>query len=342
MSDGFDVRGLSVRYPVAGGLFAPAREVAAVTDVSLRIAPGETVGIVGESGCGKSSLARALVRLAPVSAGSLRWNGREMTDLDDDAFRKVRPDIQMVFQDPFASLNPRMRMADLIAEPLETHRPGMSRAERLDRVSEAVDQVGLSMEMARRFPHEFSGGQAQRIGIARAIVLRPRLLICDEAVSALDVSVQALILTLLKRLQRELNLAILFISHDLAVVRHMCDRVMVLYLGRVMEEGAAHALLSDPLHPYTMALRASVLSRDPAVSRGRRPPAIGDDLPSPLAPPPGCLFHTRCPHATARCTVDVPELRELAPGRNVACHYAENIAADPGWRAPQQEETETA
>jgi len=338
MSEGLEVRALSVRYPVGGGVFAQRRDVAAVTDVSLQVVPGETVGIVGESGCGKSSLARALVRLAPVSAGRVCWDGQDLTDLDEDAFRKMRPDIQMVFQDPFASLNPRMRMADLIAEPLKTHHPNMPGSERRKRIAQAVDQVGLSMEMAGRFPHEFSGGQAQRIGIARAIVLRPKLLICDEAVSALDVSVQALILALLKRLQSELGLAILFISHDLAVVRHMCDRVVVLYLGRVMEEGPAGALLADPLHPYTRALRASVLSRDPGVSRGRRPPAIGDDLPSPLAPPPGCLFQTRCPHAAPLCATDVPVQREIVPGRSVACHYAENIAADPGWRPGHQTE----
>ena len=328
MSSGLDVRRLSVRYPLGGGLFGGARRsVAAVSDVSLRIAPGETVGVVGESGCGKSSFARALVRLAPISGGSVAWNGSDLTSLDESAYRRVRPEIQMVFQDPFASLNPRMRMRELIAEPLVTHMPHLSRAERDGRVAAVVRQVGLTMDMAGRFPHEFSGGQAQRIGIARAIILGPSLLICDEAVSSLDVSVQALILKLLKRLQGELDLAMLFISHDLAVVRHMSDRMVVLYLGRVMEEGPAESLLADPRHPYTRALRASVLPRRPEAAGQQPRPEIGDELPSPLAPPGGCPFHTRCPHVSTRCTIETPELRGVAPDRALACHHAEAIAA---------------
>lgn len=325
MNATLDVSGLGVRYPV-GGVFRARTQLQAVRDVSFTLAPGKTLGVVGESGCGKSSLARALLRLAPVSEGSITWGGRDLTTLDEDVFRKVRPDIQMVFQDPFASLNPRMSMADLIAEPLLTHHPEMTRAARRERVAEVVEQIGLRPDMMDRFPHEFSGGQAQRIGIARAIVSRPKVLICDEAVSALDVSVQALILKLLKRIQAELDLAILFIGHDLSVIRHVSDRVVVLYLGRVMEDGARAALFSKPLHPYTQLLIGSALSTDPGLERGRDRPVAGDDLPSPMNPPSGCVFHTRCPLATDICRDKVPERRAFGADHHVACHHAESAA----------------
>jgi oligopeptide transport system ATP-binding protein len=276
---------------------------------------------VGESGCGKSSIARALVRLAPVSGGRIFWGGRDLGALDDAAFRRLRPEMQMVFQDPFAALNPRMRVADILAEPLLTHAPRMPAAERRARVLETMARVGLSAEMATRFPHQFSGGQAQRIGIGRAIISHPRLLICDEAVSALDVSVQALILALLKRLQAELGLAIVFISHDLAVVRQVSDRIVVLYLGRVMETAGRDAFFAGPRHPYAQALVASALSPQAGRPASAAPPVEGD-IPSPLDPPPGCPFHTRCPRAEARCRAELPALRSLGPGHAAACHFA--------------------
>ena len=310
-----------VSYPL-GGLLSGRRSLHAVRDVSFRLVPGETLGVVGESGCGKSSLARALVRLAPVSSGTVRWKGVDLTALDEPAFRKVRPDIQMVFQDPFASLNPRMRMLDLIAEPLVTHFPRLSRAEVRERVSAIVTRVGLRKDMLDRYPHEFSGGQAQRIGISRAIISHPGVLICDEAVSALDTSVRALILALLAQLQADMNLAVLFISHDLSVVRHISDSVIVLYLGVVVEEGARDALFAEPLHPYTQMLIGSVLSADPAVERHRTRPKLGGDLPSPMHPPSGCVFRTRCPLATEICAAEVPPLRAFGADHDVACHHA--------------------
>lgn len=326
---GLRVEGLSVRYPLAGSLASPRRELVAVTDVSFTLRPGETLGIVGESGCGKSSLARALVRLAPVSSGQVSWDGADLTGLSNAQLRTIRPQIQMVFQDPFAALNPRIRMFDLLAEPLITHRPRMPRSELRRRVLEAVDQVGLHPDMINRFPHEFSGGQAQRIGIGRAIISRPRLLICDEAVSALDVSVQALIIELLSRLQAELGLAILFISHDLAVVRQISQRVIVLYLGRVAEHAPREALFSAPRHPYTAALIGSALSSNPAVERGRPAPPIGTDLPSPISPPSGCPFHPRCPAATEICATRLPPMSQHSDGHTAACHHPIDGPATP-------------
>jgi len=316
---GLEVRGLSVRYPI-GGLLTGRRVLQAVTDVSFDLIPGQTLGLVGESGCGKSSVARALVRLAPVSEGSVIWQGRDLAGLNEAQFRKVRPDIQMVFQDPFAALNPRMNMSQLIAEPLVTQ--NVPRAQIDKRVAAIVDKIGLRPEMMTRYPHEFSGGQAQRIGIARAVICNPRVLICDEAVSALDVSVQALILDLLTALQEDLSLAMLFIGHDLSVVRLICDRVMVLYLGRVMEEGPVDTLFDHACHPYTQLLIGSALSTDPEVERGRVRPAIRGDLPSPMDPPSGCVFRTRCPLATGICAAEVPVLREIG-GTRAACHHAE-------------------
>jgi oligopeptide transport system ATP-binding protein len=321
-AEGLRVEGLSVHYRLGGGgMFAQGRVLRAVQDVSFEVRPGETLGVVGESGCGKSSIARALVRLAPVSGGRIFWGGRDLGALDDAAFRRLRPEMQMVFQDPFAALNPRMRVADILAEPLLTHAPRMPAAERRARVLETMARVGLSAEMATRFPHQFSGGQAQRIGIGRAIISHPRLLICDEAVSALDVSVQALILALLKRLQAELGLAIVFISHDLAVVRQVSDRIVVLYLGRVMETAGRDAFFAGPRHPYAQALVASALSPQAGRPASAAPPVEGD-IPSPLDPPPGCPFHTRCPRAEARCRAELPALRSLGPGHAAACHFA--------------------
>ncbi|MET3927601.1 oligopeptide/dipeptide ABC transporter ATP-binding protein [Devosia sp. 2618] len=321
-AEGLSVRNLSVSYKISRGLLAPPDELRAVVDVDLDIAPGKTLGIVGESGCGKSTLARAILRLEPPLGATLVWRGQNIASMSDNEFRKVRPDMQMIFQDPLASLNPRMRVADIIAEPLLTHRKDLNRGQRQELVAEAMQRVGLRPEMATRFPHEFSGGQAQRIGIARAIILKPRLLICDEAVSALDVSIQAQVLALLKDLQREMGLCILFISHDLAVVRHICDDIMVLYLGRVAEYAPRDVLFESPRHPYTRALIASVLSSDPRIERHHQSPVIGADMPSPINPPAGCPFHTRCNMVEGICRTDLPPLLAWPDGGNVACHIS--------------------
>lgn len=322
-AQGLCVDALSITYPISQGLFSRPLELKAVREVSLSIAPGKTLGVVGESGCGKSTLARGILRLQKPDGGVVQWNGKPISEFSDAQFQRVRPEMQMVFQDPLASLNPRMRVADIIAEPLVTHRPGLGGKERLALVEKAMERVGLRPEMASRFPHEFSGGQAQRIGIARAIVLEPGLLICDEAVSALDVSIRAQVLVLLEQLQQELGLAILFISHDLAVVRYIAHEVMVLYLGRVVEYASRDVLFANPKHPYTQALIGSVLSKDPQVERAHEIPDIGGELPSPIDPPPGCPFSTRCPLVQPVCRQVMPPLLTQADGSQVACHVVE-------------------
>ncbi|WP_116652948.1 ABC transporter ATP-binding protein [Pelagibacterium sediminicola] len=321
--EGLEVDALSITYPIGQGPFRPRLELKAVREVSLSIAPGKTLGVVGESGCGKSTLARGILRLQRPDGGTVRWNGQSISDLTDDEFRHVRPEMQMVFQDPLASLNPRMRVADIIAEPLVTHRPELSGSKRQALVAKAMERVGLLPDMARRFPHEFSGGQAQRIGIARAIVLEPGLLICDEAVSALDVSIRAQVLVLLEELQQTLGLAILFISHDLAVVRYIAHEVMVLYLGRVVEHAERDTLFANPKHPYTQALIGSVLSKDPEIERSHEVPRIGGELPSPIDPPSGCPFNTRCPLVQPICRQTMPALVVQPDGSQVACHVVE-------------------
>ncbi len=321
--EGLDVETLSISYPINQGLMRPELELKAVRDVSLSIAPGKTLGVVGESGCGKSTLARGILRLQNPKSGTVRWKGQVISDLSDADFRHVRPQMQMVFQDPLASLNPRMRVSDIIAEPLLTHRPELTAHGRQALVAQAMERVGLRPEMAQRFPHEFSGGQAQRIGIARAIVLEPGLLICDEAVSALDVSIRAQVLVLLEELQQSLGIAILFISHDLAVVRYIAHEVMVLYLGRVVEYASRATLFLSPKHPSTKARIGSVLSKDPQVERGHNVPAIGGELPSPIDPPPGCPFNTRCPLVQPICRQTMPHLLTQPDGSQVACHVVE-------------------
>lgn len=322
VDDGLSVRHLSVSYKISRGMLLPPDELRAVVDVDLDIAPGRTLGIVGESGCGKSTLARAILRLERPRGATVVWRGQDIASLSDAEFRSIRPDMQMIFQDPLASLNPRMRVADIIAEPLLTHRKDLNRRQRQELVIEAMQRVGLRPEMASRFPHEFSGGQAQRIGIARAIILKPRLLICDEAVSALDVSIQAQVLTLLKDLQREMGLCILFISHDLAVVRHICEDIMVLYLGRVAEYAPRDVLFANPRHPYTRALIESVLSSDPRIERLHASPQIGSEMPSPINPPSGCPFHTRCNLAEDICSSALPQMMTWPDGGRVACHVS--------------------
>jgi oligopeptide/dipeptide ABC transporter ATP-binding protein len=299
--------------------------VRAVTDVSLDIARGETVGLVGESGCGKSTLGRTVLRLHEPSAGRISFDGKDVTALSARALRPLRRHMQMIFQDPYASLNPRMSAGDAIAEPLEIHALTKTPAEREARVQELLAKVGLRADAARRYPHEFSGGQRQRIGIARALACRPQFLVCDEPISALDVSIQAQIVNLLQDLQVEGNLTYLFISHDLKIVQHICDRVAVMYLGRIVELADAKTLYRAPKHPYTDALLSAVPRVPTSKAPRRERILLTGDVPSPLAPPVGCPFHPRCPvkDKPAACFDKLPQLRVLPSGSQVACHVAE-------------------
>jgi peptide/nickel transport system ATP-binding protein/oligopeptide transport system ATP-binding protein len=314
------VDGLVRDFPLrATGPFRPRRTLRAVDGVSFAIDSGETLGLVGESGCGKTTVGRLVLRLIEPTAGSLRFRGEDVLAMDAARLRRLRQDMQIVFQDPFGALNPRMPAGELIVEPLVIHGVGdtLSRERRLRRL---LDLVGLAAHHAGRFPHEFSGGQRQRLCIARALALEPAFLVADEAVSALDVSVQAQILNLMQDLKRDLNLTYLFISHDLGVVRHISDRVAVMYLGQIVETGPKQAIFGTPLHPYTQALLGSL----PSAAKGRRSFfTIPGEVPSAANPPAGCRFHTRCPIAVARCSVEPPRLRKLAPGHEVACHLAE-------------------
>ncbi|GJD65735.1 ABC transporter ATP-binding protein [Methylobacterium frigidaeris] len=313
-------------YPVHRGLVLRRQvgAVRAVDGVSLRIAAGETLAVVGESGCGKSTLARLALRLIEPSAGAIRFDGRDVTHDGRSALKPLRRQMQVIFQDPFASLNPRMAVEEILAEPMLVHGIGDA-ASRAARVRELLGLVGLASYHADRFPHEFSGGQRQRIGIARALALKPRLIVCDEPVSALDVSIQAQVVNLLKDLQAEFGLAYLFISHGLAVVKHMADRVAVMYLGQVVETAPAKVLYAQPRHPYTQALLAAAPVPDPAQRHSR--PTLGGDVPSPMTPPAGCRFHTRCGFAQARCREEAPGLRTIGPQHEAACHFAETIPA---------------
>jgi oligopeptide transport system ATP-binding protein len=316
------VEDIAVHFPIAvGGLlrrrYLPLK---AVDGVSFELRPGETLGIVGESGCGKSTLGRAVLRLIESSAGRVVWLGDDLGTLAAEALRRHRRAMQIVFQDPLAALDPRMTIGDIIAEPLLTHEPGLGRAEVKARVKDMLGETGLSPQMINRYPHEFSGGQCQRIGIARAMILRPRLIVCDEPVSALDVSIRAQIVNLLMRLQREFGLSLLFISHDLSVVRHISHRILVLYLGRMMELADRDTLYRAPKHPYTKALISAVPLPDPRLERQKQRIVLTGDLPSPLAPPSGCVFRTRCPLAIELCAREVPRIEQIAPGHQVACH----------------------
>ncbi len=311
------VAGLGKHFAVGGGLFRRAARVHAVVDASFTVGRQESLGLVGESGCGKSTLARCLLRLTEPDEGSILFEGEEVRTLGRAALRQVRQRMQMVFQDPYASLNPRRTVMQTLAEPLRVH--GLARGREVDeRVGAALAEVGLPADSARRFPHEFSGGQRQRIGIARALVLAPRFIVADEPVSALDVSVQAQVLMLLEGLRERHGLSLLFVSHDLGVVRHVCDRVAVMYLGRVVEEAPVPAIFDRPLHPYTQMLRAASPVPDPK-ARFALPRVIGE-IPSPMDPPRGCAFHPRCPNAVARCGEERPALVEVEAGRRVACH----------------------
>ncbi|HEY0913488.1 MAG TPA: oligopeptide/dipeptide ABC transporter ATP-binding protein [Solimonas sp.] len=315
------VRRLRVQFQLRGSWpWSKPGILRAVEEVNFDLAPGETLGIVGESGCGKSTLARSLVGLQPVTSGGILYDGKPLQGLDADGWRAMRREIQMVFQDPLASLDPRMTVGDIIAEPLRSLCPEIDAAERERRVAQWLERVGLSAAHRNRYPHEFSGGQCQRIGIARALVVQPRLLICDEPVSALDVSVQAQIINLLRDLQKEFGLSMLFIAHDLSVVRLISHRVLVMYLGKVMEQGPRETLFAQPLHPYTKALMAAV----PGQHLGEKELVARGEIPSPLNPPLGCVFTTRCPIADPHCTRQPPPLKSLSRGRAVACHFVGN------------------
>ena len=316
------VRDLKVHFQVkdqkAWAWQAP-RTLKAVDGVSFDLYPGETLGIVGESGCGKSTLARACLNLIPATSGEIVWMRQTMLQADTKQWLGVRKDIQMIFQDPLASLNPRMTIAQIIGEPLRTHRPELQKSQVLERVRAVMNEVGLTPQQINRYPHEFSGGQCQRIGIARALILAPKLIICDEPVSALDVSIQAQIINLLKDLQRKKGLSLIFIAHDLAVVKHISDRILVLYLGREMELSEKHALYDRPSHPYTEALLSAIPIPDPRLERGKSIQLLLGDLPSPIDPPSGCVFRTRCPKAQPRCADEVPVLRRLNTDSQSSC-----------------------
>ncbi|WP_270935725.1 ABC transporter ATP-binding protein [Falsiroseomonas oryzae] len=316
-----EVAALAKHYPVKQGLLGRTQGlVRAVDGVSFAIARGETLALVGESGCGKSTTARLVLRLIEPTAGTIRFDGVEVAGAAE--LRALRRRVQVVFQDPYASLNPRLRVGETIAEPMEVHGIGDA-ASRTARVQELLGLVGLAPFHAQRYPHEFSGGQRQRIGIARALSVQPELVVCDEPVSALDVSIQAQVVNLLKDLQARFGLSYLFIAHDLAVVRHMADRVAVMYLGQIVETAPKRTLFAAPRHPYTRALLSAIPHPDPG--RRGRVAHLGGDVPSPMNPPSGCRFHTRCPHAQDVCREQPPPLREIAPGHASACHFAEDL-----------------
>ncbi|MGI8885541.1 MAG: ABC transporter ATP-binding protein [Gaiellaceae bacterium] len=329
MSPLLEVDSLKVYFPITSGILLDRHvgDIKAVDDVSLSIERGDTLGLVGESGCGKSTLGRAILRLYEPTAGRVIFDGQDITHLKESALRPLRRRMQMVFQDPFASLNPRHSVGRIIGEPLRIHSGTDRRSETGARVRELLSLVGLPPDAVGRYPHEFSGGQRQRIGVARAIALNPELLVCDEPVSALDVSIQAQIINLMEELQTELGLTYLFIAHDLAVVRHISDRIAVMYLGKIVEVAPADDLYVNPLHPYTITLLSSIPIPDPRVERRRQAIRVEGDLPSPANPPAACRFHTRCPFVQpTRCSEDEPLLRSL-DGHLVACHYAEDIKA---------------
>jgi oligopeptide transport system ATP-binding protein len=321
-----EVTDLVKHFPIKSGIVID-REVArvrAVDGVSLTLNEGETLGLVGESGCGKSTLCRAILQLTQPTSGSVRFLGEELVGRSRRDLRPLRRQVQMIFQDPFASLNPRKRVGQIVGDPLELHQLAKG-AEVKRRVQDLLDRVGLNPEHYNRYPHEFSGGQRQRIGIARALALQPKLIVADEPVSALDVSVQAQIINLLKELQDDFGLSYLFVAHDLGVVRHVSDRVAVMYLGKIVETSGTEQLFRKPIHPYSNALLSAVPIPDPKLNAARERLMLEGDVPSPIDPPPGCSFHTRCPWATDVCTTDEPALLEHDAGHVAACHHPRNV-----------------
>ena len=319
-----EVKNLVKHYPVRKGVFGRVTgQVHAVDDVSFSIASGETLGLVGESGCGKSTTGKAVLKLVEPTSGTIDWRGRRIDALSGGDMRPYRRELQAVFQDPYSSLNPRMRAEDIVGEPIRNFETA-SRAEIRERVASLFDKVGLRRDQLIKYPYEFSGGQRQRLGIARALALRPKLIVCDEPVSALDVSVQAQVINLLMDLQNEMQLSYLFVAHDLAVVEHISQRVAVMYLGKVVELTDKRSLFAHPQHPYTEALLSAVPTPDPRAQKRRI--ILGGDVPSPINPPPGCRFHTRCPYAFERCRVEEPLTQEVRPGHFVACHLREGAA----------------
>ena len=324
------VDGLKMYFPVYSGVLRRhSGDIKAVDDVSFTIRAGETLGLVGESGCGKSTLGRAMLRLYDPTAGRVVIDGEDIARLSPEALRKKRPTMQMVFQDPQASLNPRMSLSSIIGEPLVEH-TALTTAQRQDRIYELMDQVGLNRRFANRFPHEFSGGQRQRIGIARALALNPKFIVCDEPIAALDVSIQAQVVNLREDLQDKLGLTYLFISHDLSMVRHIADRVAVMYLGRIVELSPRDDLYARPLHPYAEALLSAVNEPNPERARTRSRILLKGDLPSPANPPKGCNFCTRCPKVFDRCLTEKPALVQVEPGRKVACHLFQTLKPTAG------------
>ena len=318
-----EVRNLVKHFPVGGGMFGgPVATVRAVDDVSFSVRRGETVGLVGESGCGKTTTGRCILQLERPTSGQILFEGTDLTTLPAEELRVLRRRIQVIFQDPYSSLNPRMTIGQILAEPLKVHRIIPEKAARAERVQALLAQVGLLPQHAGRYPHQLSGGQRQRVGIARALATEPSLIICDEPVSALDVSIQAQIINLLEELQTRLGLTYLFIAHDLSVVRHISDRVVVMYLGKIAEVADRTALYEAPVHPYTRALLSAVPIPDPKLEAKREHTVLRGEVPSPLNPPTGCVFHPRCPIAEPRCSAEIPLLREIHPEHRGACHLA--------------------
>jgi oligopeptide transport system ATP-binding protein len=312
------IQNLKVYYKIGGGMLKAPKFVKAVDGVSLDIKKGETLGLVGESGCGKSTLGKALLRLTDITSGRVDFHGKDLANLSNSAMREQRKNVQMIFQDPYASLNPRMTIGQIIGEPVKTF--GLSKGRGMDSiVQELMETVGLNGRFMKRYPHEFSGGQRQRIGIARALAVDPEFIVCDEPISALDVSIQAQIMNLMQRLQREKNLTYLFISHDLRAIRHVSDRVAVMYLGKIAELADAKDIYAEPLHPYSKALISAVPVPDPSIEAARKRIILKGDVPSPINPPSGCNFHTRCPYAIAECKIIEPKLAEIKPKHFAAC-----------------------